>query len=501
MSGTAGAPLALIGLSLGASIVIFLLGRDQASLRNMVNLAVASLKLVVVAVLLLWVETIEEQALALDLGAGLSLLLRIDRLSLLFVTLSALLWFVTTVYAIGYLKGDAEQRRFFGFFSLCVSATVGIALAGNLLTFFIFYELLTLSTLPLVAHRGNAPSLAAARRYLAYTLSGSAVFLLGVLWLQAETGVGTFSHTPPEALTAFVRTHPDKAMAIFVLMISGLAVKAAMMPVHGWLPAAMVAPAPVSALLHAVAVVKAGAFGIVRVVVDIFGLDLTAELGLGMLLTIAASLTILGGSLLALRQTEIKKRLAFSTVSQVSYIILGTSLLTPLGLTGALVHLVHQGLMKITLFFCAGILEKVMGATRIADLDGAARRLPLTMLAFSIGALGMIGLPPIAGFVSKWYLAQGALEAKRDWVLLVLVGSTLLNALYFFPLIHRAWFKDPPADRESSLGHHGPEAPLALLLPALFTAFAAVGVGVFAAAALSPLSWAELIVARDYVAP
>jgi len=493
-------PLALLGCALGPAVIILLLGREQVALRNLVNLAGAAIKLLLVGATLWGVYQGQTYGLRLPLGAGLELQLQIDALSLLFVTLSALLWFVTTVYAIAYLKDDGEQRRFFAFFSLCVAATVGIALAGNLLTFFLFYELLTLSTLPLVVHKGDEKAMAAGRTYLRYTLGGSALLLLGILWLEALAGSGSFLE-PPLGMVALAQERPMLLVAVFALLVSGLAVKAAMVPLHGWLPAAMVAPAPVSALLHAVAVVKAGAFGIVRIVFDLYGVALTAELGLGLPLAAAASVTILLGSLIALQQQEIKRRLAYSTISQVSYIMLGAALLSPLALVGCLVHLVHQGIMKITLFFCAGVLEKSLGVTRVEQLDGVGPRLPLTMLAFSVGALGMIGVPPIAGFVSKWYLGLGALQAGQDWVILVLAGSSLLNAAYFLPLLYRAWFRPPRQSWPEPAAGTRWEAPVWLVLPAIFTALAAIGAGLFAAFPASPLEWARLIVEREYGTP
>nr|WP_236589440.1 proton-conducting transporter membrane subunit [Ramlibacter aurantiacus] len=425
----------------------------------------------------------------LRLVPGLDLLLRVDALSLLFVTLSVGLWLLTTIYAISYLGKGPNLSRFFGFFSLCVAATTGVALAGTLVTFFIFYELLTLATWPLVVHKGDAASLAAGRRYLAYTMSGSALLLAGIVGLEGQTG-------PIE----FVRQgslHEGDAQSlrwIFALMVGGLGVKAALVPLHGWLPAAMVAPAPVSALLHAVAVVKAGAFGIVRVIYDVFGIDLVERLGLGLPLAVLASVTILWGSVRALQQADIKRRLAFSTVSQVSYIVLGAALFGPYATVGGLVHLVHQGLMKITLFFCAGVLAERIGVTQVQQLDGAGRRMPLTMVAFSIGALGMIGVPPVAGFVSKWYLGIGGLQAGQPWVIAVLAASSLLNAAYFLPLLHRVWFcpsveDTPPRAETGALGMVG---------PALATAIASLGAGALAGTPWSPLAWARLIVERTY---
>jgi multicomponent Na+:H+ antiporter subunit D len=490
------APLILLLTSLVPAVVIFLLRPGQRRLRNEVNLGGAAAKIAVVVLMLWGVYQGDEFRLVLALGPGISFILQIDALALLFVTLSAVLWLVTTIYAIAYLKDDPEQRRFFGFFSLCVMATVGIALAGNPLTFFFFYELLTLSTFPLVAHLGDRKSLASGRTYLAYTLFGSAILLTGIVWLEAVAGPANFLFREPVML-ALAATEPLTLQLIFGLLVVGLAVKAAVIPLHGWLPAAMVAPAPVSALLHAVAVVKAGAFGIVRVIFDLYGIELTAALGLGLPLTIAASFTIIVGSLVALQQQEIKRRLAYSTVSQISYILLGASLLSPLALIGCLAHIVHQGLMKVTLFFCAGAFDQRLGVNRVDEMDGIGRRMPLTMLAFSVGALGMIGVPPIAGFVSKWYLGLGALEAGQAWVLAVLAASTLLNALYFLPLIYRGWFGTPREEWPAVAGRRL-EAPLWLVAPGVATALFAIGAGLFAAMPASPLDWATLIVVRQY---
>jgi multicomponent Na+:H+ antiporter subunit D len=424
----------------------------------------------------------------LTLLPELELLFRVDALALLFLTLSAFLWLLTTIYAISYLGDGPHLSRFFGFFSLCVAATAGIAISGTLITFFIFYELLTLSTWPLVVHHGNAESMAAGRRYLAYTLGGSAALLLGIVWLESLTGPIEF--TVPGQVAGL---DPSVLQAIFVLLIGGLGVKAALVPLHGWLPAAMVAPAPVSALLHAVAVVKAGVFGIVRIIYDVYGISLVHALGVGLPLAVLASVTIIYASLRALQQSDIKRRLAFSTVSQISYIALGAALFGPFATIGGLVHLVHQGLMKITLFFCAGALSKQLHIHRIDELDGAGRRMPWTMLAFSVGGLGMIGVPPIAGFVTKWYLGIGALQAGQAWVVLVLAASSLLNAAYFLPLIYRAWFLPAPAD-----GAPGLERDSWLIGPAVVTALAAILAGVLAGLAFSPLGWATLIIERTY---
>jgi multicomponent Na+:H+ antiporter subunit D len=493
---TAFLPVALLLTALVPAGIIFFLPEDRNRLRAAVNLTGAVLKLVLVGYMLLSVMGGAVYETRFPLVPGLDLWFRADALALLFISLSAFLWLLTTIYAIAYFEGGENLSRFFGFFSLCVAATVGIALAGTAITFFVFYELLTLATWPLVVHKGNAASLAAGRSYLAYTLTGSAVFLTGIVFLTASTGPIVFAEPPDMAAV-----EPWLARTAFVLMVGGLAVKAAMVPLHGWLPIAMAAPAPVSALLHAVAVVKAGAFGIVRIIYDIYGTDVVQDLDLGLPLAVLASITIIYGSLQALRQSDIKRRLAYSTVSQVSYIILGASLAGPFATIGGLVHLVHQGLMKITLFFCAGLLDEKLQITRIDQLDGVGRRMPLTMLAFSIAALGMIGVPPTAGFISKWYLGIGGLQAGQVWVIFVLMASSLLNAAYFLPLLYRVWFVPLPDSPEGEQGRVAGalERPWSFVAPPLVTALTALLVGLFAASPLSPLAWATLIAERTYL--
>ncbi|MDZ4349296.1 MAG: proton-conducting transporter membrane subunit [Xanthomonadaceae bacterium] len=488
-------PLYVVATSLIAAVLIFALGESRQRTRVAVNVIAAVVKLTLIAVMLDAVNAGEHFEWRLPLLPGIDLVLKTDALTLLFSTLSAGLWLLTTIYAIGYLERSPHRARFFGFFSLCVASTMGIAAAGNLFTFFVFYELLTLATWPLVAHRGTRESLAGGRSYLRYTLFGSSLFLAGLVWLHLLVGPQDF--IAKGQVSDLLAADDGAQRAIFLLMLAGLGVKAALLPLHGWLPKAMVAPAPVSALLHAVAVVKAGAFGIVRLVYDVFGSERVQALGLDQVLAVVASATILYGSLLALRQDDLKKRLAYSTVSQVSYIALGTAIAGPLATMGGLVHLVHQGLMKITLFFCAGIYAEALGVKSIRQLDGLGRRMPLVSAAFTVGALGMIGLPPLAGFVSKWLLGVGAVAAGQPWVVAVLVLSTVLNAAYFLPPLGRIWFAQPPEHwpDERDLGR---AAWLALLLPTLITAALSVAVGLLAGLPFSPLAWVRLIVETHY---
>lgn len=487
-------PLILVS-SLFTGLIIFLLGEEKHRVRTALNLIGALLKIVLVLNLLEGVYREEVFRSVLTLAPGIQLVLAADAMSVFFVTLSAFLWLLTTIYAVGYLEQSPHRSRFFGFFSVCVSATTGLALSGNLITFLLFYELLTLSTYPLVVHKGGAKALRAGRNYLVYTLSGGAVLLFAIAWLQSL--VGPVDFTEGGALRPFVESHRSEFQAIFAMLMLGLGVKAAIVPFHGWLPNAMVAPAPVSSLLHAVAVVKAGAFGIVRMVYEVYGIDVARELNLLHPLAVAASVTIVYGSIRALFQDELKKRLAYSTVSQVSYIILGTAIFGPVATIGGIVHLFHQGIMKITLFFAAGNYAEGLGIHRISKMDGVGRKMPWTTLAFSIGALGMIGVPPMAGYVSKWYLQKGAIEGGEAWVSLVLSTSSLLNAAYFLPILYRAWFKTGTEEEESQQPRRH-EKWWMLVIPPVITAVFVVYAGVFAETPYSPLEWAKMIANREY---
>jgi multicomponent Na+:H+ antiporter subunit D len=488
-------PLYTILVSVVTGILVFALGEQRRHLRTTLNLAGALLKLALILVMLLVIQGGATLEFRVPLLPGLDLLLHADRLTMLFATLSALLWLVTTIYAIGYLEQSPNRARFFGFFSLCVAATMGVASAGNLFTFFIFYELLTLATWPLVVHRGTAEAFAAGRVYLAYTLGGGVLLLIGLVWLHVLAGAGDF--VPGGNLAPVAAGNENALRAIFVLLMLGFGVKAALLPLHSWLPRAMVAPAPVSALLHAVAVVKAGAFGLVRLILDVFGFELAASLGMTDLLAWMAAATILYGSVLALRQSDLKRRLAYSTVSQVSYIALGVATGGVLATVGGLVHLVHQGLTKITLFFCAGNYAEAYGIHRVEELDGLGERMPVTSVCFTLGALGMIGVPPLAGFVTKWYLGAGAMAAGAPWVIVILVASTLLNAAYFLPLVQRIWFRPLPEAMAGRDDHLGRLRGVVLVAPTVFVAFTALAAGLLAGVEGSPLSWVSRLAGTE----
>jgi multicomponent Na+:H+ antiporter subunit D len=496
MDGAFWLPLVVLLTSLVTALAIFFLREDRHGWRTAFNLAGALAKLVLVAVMTFGAlrgVTYETRWAWLP---GLDFVLRVDPVSLLFAALSALLWLLTTIYAIGYLEGSPNRSRFFGFFSLCVTATMGVALSGNLITFFIFYEMLTVTTYPLVVHRATPRAHAAGRVYLLYTLGGGTVLLLGVAWLHVLAGPVEFR--AGGVLDSVAAGHARDLVGIFTVLMIGLGVKAGMVPLHAWLPTAMIAPAPVSALLHAVAVVKAGVYGIVRVVYDLYGLELAQSLGVLQPLAIAASITIVYGSIRALSERELKRRLAYSTVSQLSYIVLGVAIYGPMATIGGLVHLMHQGFMKITLFFCAGNLAETLGIHHVQEMRGVGRRMPMTMAAFTVAAFGMMGVPPLAGFISKWHIGVGGIQAGEPWVILVLAASSILNAMYFLPIVLAAWFPAaerawapwPPAQRL--------ETGWMLLLPTLATAALVAGAGVLAGWSFSPLGMTRQIVETMY---
>ncbi len=487
-------PLWVLFTSLVPGVLLFFLPERRHGARTTINVSAACAKLVLTAVMVRGVYAGRRYETRIPFLADVDILLRADPFALLFVTLSAVLWLATTAYAVGYLEGSPHRSRFFGFFSLCVASTMGIALAGNLLTFFLFYEMLTITTYPLVVHRGTPEALRAGDVYLRYTIGGGAVFLAGVLLIYSL--LGPLDFVERGALPAAAPEHRAALVVAFVLLVGGLSVKAAVFPLHRWLPEAMVAPAPVSALLHAVAVVKAGAFGITRVVYDVYGVRLARDLGVMRPLAIVAAITILYGSIKALGQKDLKRRLAYSTVSQISYIVLGVAVFGTLSPIGGIVHLVHQGLMKVTLFFCAGNVAEELGVHEVGALRGIGRRMPLTMGAFTVGALGMIGVPPVAGWITKWYLGLGALAANEPWVVVVLGASALLNAAYFLPIVYDAWFGEPATTWRAPSGRA--EVDLWLLVPTLATAALSLAVGVLAGADLSPLGWAKLIARREF---
>ena len=417
---------------------------------------------------------------------GMSVAFSAEPLGALFALVAATLWIPTAVYAIGYMRGHhvPNQTRFFACFPLALASTMGIAFAGNLFTLFIFYELLTLSTYPLVAHAGSEAARRGARTYLFVLMGTSIGFLLPALIWTAMVA-GTLDFRPGGILAG--RLSPLHTALLYALFLFGVG-KAALMPFHRWLPGAMVAPTPVSALLHAVAVVKAGVFTVLKVTHSIFGLDVLQTTGAGTPMAIVAGFTLVAASLIALTQDNLKARLAYSTVSQLSYIVLGAALASATGLLGGALHIVMHAFGKITLFFCAGAILIRAHKSRVSELDGLGRRMPLTFAAFAIAAISVAGLPPGGGTWSKWLLAGATAEAHQPWLLAALLVSTLLNLAYLMPVVGRAFFKPLPANTPG----HVHEAPLACLIPLCLTALATLALFFGAGPILDFLSpWAE----------
>jgi multicomponent Na+:H+ antiporter subunit D len=472
--------LALVLPAAGA-LLIGLAGR-MPNLRESITLATA-------AALLACVLQLPGPVLAgarpgfavLEVLPGLELAFEVEPLGLLFALIASGLWIVNSLYSIGYMRGNREshQTRFYVCFALALAATMGIAFAGNLFTLFVFYEILTLVTYPLVTHHGTEAARRGGRVYLGVLMGTSIVFLTPALiavWALA----GTTDFRPGGILAG--QLEPTALGALLGLAMFGIG-KAALMPFHRWLPAAMVAPTPVSALLHAVAVVKAGVFSVVKVIVYIFGPDALAQAGGGFGggaagLAAVAGFTILAASVVALHADNLKRRLAYSTVSQLAYVVMAAALLAPLTLVGAIVHIAAHAVGKITLFFAAGAIYTAAHKTEVSQLDGIGRRMPWTMGAFAIAALSMIGLPPAVGFVSKWYMLSGAMLAQQWLAVIVIVASTLLNAAYFLPIVYRAFFVMPADGSDAHPAPHG-EAPLPMLLAIGLTAGATIALFFF----------------------
>lgn len=415
---------------------------------------------------------------------GVDIKFRVDPLGMVFATVSSFLWIVTTFYSIGYMRSNKEhaQTRYYTCFAISLFSAVGVAFSANLITLFVFYEFLSLATVPLVGHKETPEAQAGARKYFLYLLGLSKTILLAAIII-----VYMYAGTTDFQSHGLLRNQAGSTLlfAAFFFFLYGFA-KGAVMPAHNWLPSAMVAPTPVSALLHAVAVVKVGVFSILRVVFNIYGIDLMARLNLGITAAYVVCFTILFASIIALTKDNLKARLAYSTVSQLSYVILGAVLLTPSGMIGGIVHIANHAFSKITLFFCAGSLYTAAHKTEISQLSGIGKKMPWTMVAFFIGSLSMIGVPIAAGFVSKWYLALGSIEAHQIPILLVLLISTVLNAAYFLPITYKAFFEKEESSAEIRHGHDDHhddheevrEIPM-VVVPLVFTAIISLVIGIY----------------------
>jgi len=472
-------PFLAVFVSVMAAVLI-VLSRKHRDLRESWTILASIIKFIIIVSMLpniLNGDTISYRLFTIL--PNISFAFRVDAFGLFFGILASSLWILTSLYSIGYMRNlnEHSQTRYFACFAIALSSTIGVAFSANLLTLFIFYEILTLTTYPLVIHKETPEAKSAGRKYLVYTLSGGVVLLFAIILTYSLANTLDFTNN------GFINAHTsvETLRFLFLLYMIGFGVKSAFMPLHSWLPTAMIAPTPVSALLHAVAVVKAGIFGVLRTIYFVFGTDLLYSLNLGIALAYFVSFTIIIASMFALMQDNLKKRLAYSTISQLSYIALGAALLNKSGLIGGVLHIAHHAFMKITLFFCAGAIYVTTKKENISEMDGIGRDMPITMLMFFICVLGMCGFPPVCGFVSKWYLILGSIEANQLPLVIVLLASALLNIAYFFPIVIRAFFKKPKNNTEYRYEHkyRYKEAPLSMLIPITLTAIISVIMGIF----------------------
>ena len=455
--------LAVVAPALGALLIAWT-GERRANLREFWSVSAGVVMFALVARMIPEVLAGRTpECVLFRILPGIELAFRVDAFGLLFAAGASLLWILTSCYSIGYMRALKEhsQTRYFACFALALSATVGVAFSANLFTVFLFYEALTLVTYPLVGHKETVEARAGARKYVIYLLGAAKLFLLAAIILTYNVA-GTLEFRSGGILSAEqAAAQPVLLFIIFALFLFGFA-KNALMPLHSWLPAAMVAPTPVSALLHAVAVVKTGVFCTVRVVLFVFGPSTMREIGADQLALVAASATILLGSLLAMGQDNLKARLAFSTVSQLSYIILGVALLNQSGVLGGVAHITNHAVSKITLFFCAGSIYVSTHKTEISQMSGLAKRMPWTMAAFALASLSVVGIPLTSGFVSKWYLALGTVDGGRLVLLGVLLVSSFLNAIYLGSIVYKAYFEEASPTSEEVREAPWIVAPLAV---------------------------------------
>ena len=421
------------------AVVLNLVLRHRDNLRDGLTFVIAAATFAVVLVILYNVGNQTTAPLVLfEVLPGLDLAFNVEPLGLMFALLASGLWIVTHIYAIGYMRTNKEDNhaRFFACFSFAIFSVMGIAFAANMFTLFLFYEALTLSTYPLVAHKGTPEAIKGARTYLGVLISTSiGLQLVAIIWTFGLTGTLDFTQG------GILQDHIAGPMAAILLALYAFGIgKAALMPFHRWLPAAMVAPTPVSALLHAVAVVKAGVFTMLKIGIYIFGIDFLATTGASVWLMWLAAFSIVAASVIAMTKDNLKARLAYSTISQLSYVTLGMALATSMGIVGGGLHVVMHAMGKITLFMCAGSIYVATHKTEISDMSGLGRAMPITFGAFLIGALSIIGLPPLGGSWSKWLLMMGAVDTGQMVIIAVLLVSSLLNVAYLMPIVGKGFF-------------------------------------------------------------
>ena len=437
-------PLLAILLAFG-TIALVVLFRRRTRLRHAITVGAAVLNFGIVASLIQPVRQGQTPTTNLGTLVGtIDLSFQADPLGLIFALTVSGLWVVTAVYNIGFADGDGltHRTRYLAALWLSIGSGLGVAFASNLLVLVMFYELTTIGTYPLVAHYGTERARNVGIEYVWYVIGGGTLVVGGTVVVYALAGTVTFV---PGGIPELAVATTDRSIAGYAAILSllaGFAVKGAVMPFHAWLPKAMVAPTTVSGVLHAVVVVKSGVFGIARTVLEVFGPEPTAAMGVAVPLAAVAGVTIVVGSLLALKQDDLKRLLAYSTIAHLSYVVFGVALLTPAAVTGGLVHIGAHGVTKLALFFCVGVLTIETGHKKISEIAGVGRQYPVTMGVFAVGACSLAGLPLFAGFVSKWYLLVGS--ADVHWAVpLVFVLSGALNVAYFWPIVYTAFFETP----------------------------------------------------------
>jgi len=481
-------PLYVVSAPLIASVLILASGSARPNLRESATIIAALLQCVMVFAMLPPVLAGRVVVFrVIELYAGLSIMFSVDAFGMVFALLASFLWVLVSIYSIGYMRSLNEhaQTRYFFCFALALFGAVGVALSGNLITLYMFYEILSVSTYPLVAHKETPEAIRAGRKYLAYLLGGAVFLLFAMGATYSLTGTLDFASGglfQGKGTSGMLRV-------IFACFMIGFGTKAALMPLHEWLPSAMIAPTPVSALLHAVAVVKAGVFCVLRVILYVFGPEILRQMGLWEVLAYCASFTVIVANLIALTQDNLKRRLAFSTINNLAMIILGASLLNAEAVRGAVLLIPFHGFMKITLFMCAGAIYVRTGKELVSELQGIGRQMPVTMGAFTIGAAGLVGLPPVCGLLSKWYLCLGAFNSGEMLFLFVFLASALLDAAYFFPIIYNAYFRTGGREPVPVA-----EAPLLMTIPLAVSALFSVVLCFAPGALFGFFTLAELVI-------
>ena len=424
----------------------------------------------------------------LQLTPDIWMYMRVDALGALFGATVAVLWVLALVYSWGYMAEGHRLGRYYSFFILSLAWTMGVAYSGNLLTFLIFYELFSILTYPLVVHEQTPEAMAAGTKYIIYILVGGSLVLLAIVLTFFAAGDQTL--TTGGILSADVGA--TGLFAIFWCFIAGFGVKAALVPLHGWVPDAHpAAPAPFSAVLSGV-MVAAGSFGMMRVLFQVFGVELLREMGVMDMLTWLAGFTVIFAAVLAVNQDNLKRRLAYSTISQMAYVTLGISLLGLDSTIGAIIHVTNHAFMKGALFLCAGLFIRRLGVHRVSQLGGAAKRMPITAACFALAALAMIGTPPLSGFVSKWYLGLGMLETGNPLLLIVLLGGALMAAIYLLPIVYSMYFREPTLTAEDKIATEGREAPVTMLAPLVAVTILTIALGLGSSLPGMPVSLARM---------